>query len=511
MSRPVRILVVDDREDDLERVRVSLRAVTSGGELRVVPSLAALERALPEKWDAVISDDRLSDGDALAVLDAVRAVADVPVIVVAAGMTDERAAQLMAAGVDDVVRKEALSRLAPVLRRELRQFRERRLRRAAAEALHRNELELREVIDAAPIGIAICHGDNIVYANRTLIGCFAGDPAGLVGRPVASLAHVEEQPRLVASLSSDEHAIVHEFSFVRRDGVLGTMEIGGKRRLTFGGLPSVLVTLRDVTEERRLRERLQMAERMSAIGTLAGGIAHEINNPLACVTANLELLREELATAGLPASDGAAEPASARMALDEILASIDDARQGAERVRLIVRDLKLFARADPSPRRGPVDLVAVLATAERMTASMMRERAQLVQEHASLPPVYGDALDLCQVFVNLLANAAQAIEPGAATRNEVRVKAERDGDRVRVEVQDSGAGIPEPVRGRIFDAFFTTKGVGGGLGLGLSVCHGIVTALGGEIAVRAVEGGRGTVVSVALPLWQGAGAQSVEL
>jgi signal transduction histidine kinase len=126
-----------------------------------------------------------------------------------------------------------------------------------------------------------------------------------------------------------------------------------------------------------------------------------------------------------------------------------------------------------------------------------------VQEHEPLPPVYGDALDLCQVFVNLMANAAQAIEPGAPASNEVRVRARRDGDRVRVEVQDSGAGIPEALRSRIFDAFFTTKGVGGGQGLGLSVCHGIVTSLGGEIAVRSVENGHGTVVSVALPLWQG--------
>jgi two-component system, NtrC family, sensor kinase len=499
MSRPLRILVVDDREEDLERVRESLLAGRLAGELIVVPSLAALRQRLPDRWDAVISDDRLVDGDALAVLDQVRAVADVPVIVVTAGMTDERAVQLMAAGVDDVVRKESLGRLAPVLRRELREFRERRLRRAAEEALHRTELELREVIDAAPIGIAICHGETIAYANRALLAYFATESTGFVGQPVASLAPVEEQPRLVANLlTEDQSAVGQEFRFLRRDGVIGTMEIGGMRRLTFGGLPSVLVTLRDVTEERKLRERLQMADRMSAIGTLAGGIAHEINNPLACVTANLEVLREELSGSADP------PPVGGQMPLEEMIAAIDDARQGAERVRLIVRDLKLFARHDPSPRRGPVDLAAVLATAERMTASLMRERAQLVQEHAQLPPVYGDALDLCQVFINLLANAAQAIEPGAPGDNQVRVHAAREGNRVRVEVHDTGAGVPEALRSRIFDAFFTTKGVGGGQGLGLSVCHGIVTGIGGEIAVRSGATGRGTVVSVALPLWQGA-------
>src|SRR5262249_1938727 len=131
MSRALRILVVDDCDEDLSRFRAALHDGGIVGELAAVASVAALERTPPQQGDAVISDDRLADGDALAVLHKVRAIADVPVIVVTAGMTDERAAHLMAAGIDDVVRKEALSRLAPVLRRELREFRERRLRRAA--------------------------------------------------------------------------------------------------------------------------------------------------------------------------------------------------------------------------------------------------------------------------------------------------------------------------------------------------------------------------------------------
>src|SRR4051812_43668214 len=98
MSRALRILIVDDREEDLERVRVALREGGVPGEVRAVPTVATLKRTLPEKWDVIISDDRLSDGDALKVLQEVRAVADVPVIVVTGGMTDERAAQLMAAG-----------------------------------------------------------------------------------------------------------------------------------------------------------------------------------------------------------------------------------------------------------------------------------------------------------------------------------------------------------------------------------------------------------------------------
>src|SRR5437879_5260525 len=219
-----------------------------------------------------------------------------------------------------------------------------------------------------------------------------------------------------------------------------------------------------------------MADRMAAVGTLASGVAHEINNPLACVTANLELLREELTP---PPPDA---PPPQRMPAAEILAALDDAREGAERVRVIVRDLRLFARGDAG-ERGPVDLGGVLQAAERMAGNMVKTRARVVQEHAPLPPVEGNAARLCQVFVNILVNAAQAIAAGAPEDNEVRVHAALEGDRVVVEVRDTGVGIPADVRSRIFDPFFSTKGIGGGHGLGLSVCHSIVTSFGGQISV----------------------------
>jgi signal transduction histidine kinase len=105
------------------------------------------------------------------------------------------------------------------------------------------------------------------------------------------------------------------------------------------------------------------------------------------------------------------------------------------------------------------------------------------------------------VFVNLLVNAAQAIAAGAPERNEVRVSTALERDFVVVEVRDTGAGIPAEVRARIFDPFFSTKGIGGGHGLGLSVCHGIVTSLGGTISVDDVIDGTGTIVRVALPVY----------
>jgi C4-dicarboxylate-specific signal transduction histidine kinase len=136
-----------------------------------------------------------------------------------------------------------------------------------------------------------------------------------------------------------------------------------------------------------------------------------------------------------------------------------------------------------------------------MAGNMVKARARVVQEHAPLPPVDGNATRLCQVFVNILVNAAQAIVVGTPEENEVRVRTALEGDQVIVTVRDSGVGIPADVRGRIFDPFFSTKGIGGGTGLGLSVCHGIVTSLGGSISVDEPPDGRGTIVRIALPVY----------
>ncbi|HEX4458992.1 MAG TPA: response regulator, partial [Polyangia bacterium] len=452
MVKTLRILLVEDSQDDVELARRTLRLAGVDAELHVVDRIADMHAELLRlPWDVILSDDRLPDGDALTVLQRVRAEGDdSPLLVLSGAVGEARAVELMAAGIDDIVLKEEMARLPTVVRRELSEYQERRLRRAAEAALNRSEHELREVIDTAPVGICICHGDTIAYANRALGACYGeAEAERLVGLGVGMLAREEAREMLLDRLHAKDSLPI-EFPFARHDRAVGTMEITGARQLTFGGLPSVLVTVRDVTEERRLRERLQMADRMAAIGTLAAGIAHEINNPLACVTANLEVLREELARVK--------PEAFTHIDAADLLGAVDDARQGAERVRVIVRDLKLFARVDGSPRKGPVDLAAVLATAERMTASLLRGRAKLVQERGQLPYVWGDALDLCQVFVNLLANAAQAIEPGQPGDNEIRVRVRPEEQRVFVEIEDTGAGVPVALRSRIFDAFFTTMG-----------------------------------------------------
>ncbi|MCY1074856.1 sensor histidine kinase [Archangium lansingense] len=238
--------------------------------------------------------------------------------------------------------------------------------------------------------------------------------------------------------------------------------------------------------------QLLFADRLATIGQLAAGLGHEINNPLAFIVGNLDYVQQQLVRTA-----GAATPEEQQ----EMIEAIADARDGAERVRLIVRDLKVLSHPNDM-ERGPVDVVASLRSAVKVAAYELRDRAHLVEELVAVPPVNGHKARLCQVFLNLLINAAHAISPGRATQNEIRISTRMGGPgQVVVEVSDTGCGIPAENLERIFNPFFTTKPVGVGTGLGLSVCHGIVTALGGDISVRS-EVGRGTTFRVSLPVYE---------
>jgi CheY-like chemotaxis protein len=241
-----------------------------------------------------------------------------------------------------------------------------------------------------------------------------------------------------------------------------------------------------VTEVNALRAKLVVSDRMVSIGTLAAGVAHEINNPLTYVSASLEVLRDLL----LP--EIARNPA-----LSEATTLLDDMRDGLGRVGRTVRDLKLFSRSD-EPSRAVVDLKEVLARVLRIANNEIRHRATLVLDLGLVPLVDANDGQLGQVFLNLLVNAAQAIPEGNAEGNEIRVVTRTDArGRAIVEVHDTGSGIPDDIKTRIFAPFFTTKDPGVGTGLGLSICHGIVTAHGGDLEVESTVG-KGSVFRVVL-------------
>jgi signal transduction histidine kinase/CheY-like chemotaxis protein len=246
------------------------------------------------------------------------------------------------------------------------------------------------------------------------------------------------------------------------------------------------VALLDVTELREAEFRLGLAERLASLGTLAAGVAHEVNNPLTFLTHSLELARHRLAAA---TEAGGATGHEARDILEQ-------AQVGAERIRAIVSDLHAFSRVEQEGSER-VDVHQVLELAARMAQGELRPRARLVRDYGELPAVLASEARLGQVFLNLLVNAAHAIPEGAADQHEVRLVTRRLDGAVVVEVHDSGKGIAPELLGRIFDPFFSTKPVGQGLGLGLSICHNLVGRMGGELTVTS-EPGRGSTFRVRL-------------
>jgi signal transduction histidine kinase len=231
------------------------------------------------------------------------------------------------------------------------------------------------------------------------------------------------------------------------------------------------------------------ADRVASMGTLAAGIAHEVNNPLGYTLANVGFALEELQRLDgqLAPVDGEGEAelasrlARARTSVKAVAAALQEARQGGDRVRLLVRDLKTFAGADEE-RRGPLDVRRVVEASINMAFSAIRLRARIVKDYQGSPRVEGNEARLGQVVLNLLLNAAEATPEGDPEHHEIRVVLRDEGaDRCVIEVSDAGCGIPPEHHRRVFDPFFTTK-AGGGVGLGLSICQAIVVAMGGTIA-----------------------------
>ncbi len=247
--------------------------------------------------------------------------------------------------------------------------------------------------------------------------------------------------------------------------------------------PAIERELREVanrTEQRTMQERLLISERMASVGILAAGVAHEINNPLVVVVANLDLAIRNVT--------GLANRLRIPNEVEDILAELGDAQEGAEKVRQVVRELGVFSRPD-AEARGPVNIQRVIESSLRMAKNEIRHRARLITDFVQVPAVDGNAARLGQVFLNLIVNAAQAIPEGKASQNEIRVSTQLDElGRVVVSISDTGVGISPEHLSQIFDVFFTTKPVGVGTGLGLSICHRIVTSFGGEIRVESRVG-----------------------
>jgi PAS domain S-box-containing protein len=344
---------------------------------------------------------------------------------------------------------------------------------AAETSLRHSLANFRALIERLPVGTIVHREGLVVYVNPAAVrGLRYATATEMIGRPVLDLVHPDDREQVrarAAQTAREGRAAAAESRMIRRDGTIAFVEAEAVM-LDFDGQPAHVVIAHEVTERRELFARVAIADRLVSMGTLAAGVAHEINNPLSYLVSNLELLARDL------------PPQHA--------AVLADARDAADRVSAIVRELHQLTRPADATLNA-VDVVKILTSSIKMTHNELRHRARLVTSfEPGLPRVEASSSRLGQVFLNMLVNAAQAIGEGQAERAEVRIRVtaspERDG--VFVEIEDTGVGIPADIVGRVFDPFFTTKPHGVGIGLGLAISHQIVRSIGGEITVTSAVG-----------------------
>lgn len=491
MATAPSILIVEDERIVAMDIQQTLR--DCGYDAPAIASSAdeALARVCERRPELVLMDIRINGArDGIDTAELLKSQFDVPIV-------------YLTAHADDATLQRAKSTaphgylVKPIKAAELKSAVEISLARHDLERrLRQRERWFSATLDSIADAVVAVDLDGTVAFMNPVAESLTGVSAG-TGRPVRDVLQLESGDGVEPVLAALREGRVVETS----EGRLRNLATGETRSVTDSAAPvrdprsgetlGAVVVFRDVTDREKLRARLELAERLASVGTLAAGVAHEVNNPLTVVVANAEYVKGELEH--LPE-----RPEEQGPQLRHLSQALADVGSAAERIGQIVADLKIFARR-PAAEAGTSDVIATLEWALRATAHEFRSRARIVRRLAPVPHVAAEEGRLGQVFVNLLTNAAHAIAPGRIDDHAVTVTTATDSRGfVTVEVRDTGRGMPQEVLAHVFEPFYTTRRDEGGTGLGLAICHGIVTGFGGEISVESDEG-FGTAVRVALP------------
>ena len=412
---------------------------------------------------------------------------------------------------------------------------EKRVAQRTAELAERGEL-VKLLVDSTPGAMYGIDAEYVCTFCNPAAARFFGydDSAEILGKQIHCLIHhtrpdgtpypIEECP-VLQSFHSGKDAHVLDELFWRKDGSSFPVEYSSRQIRRNGKVVGAVVSFIDLTERKRQEMELRHGQKLEAVGRLAAGIAHEINTPIQFVSDNtrfllnsfqdeLKLIRkyEQLQQAAAQGSvDGAllAEVSATRQEIDwpyleeEIPRAIDQMLEGLSRVSTIVRGMKEFSHVDRSNEKSPADINRSLESTLIVARNEIKYVADVETHFGEVPPVICHLGDLNQVFLNLLINAAHAIEDAVkntSSKGKIRVDTRADGEWVEISIADSGTGIPEEARDKIFDPFFTTKGVGKGTGQGLALARAIVVEKHGGTLTYVTEMGKGTTFFVRLPL-----------
>ncbi len=363
-----------------------------------------------------------------------------------------------------------------------------RPRQAAEDALLRAERRFAHLVDSVAECVWIVRSDYIVYANRAAMTLLGLPREQLVERRFSDFCHPDDAPAMIARfrrISGDDRMSALELRLRAGDGRTVVFELSSVA-VEFEGDAAVLSFGRDVTERKCAELNLLQADRLAALGLLAGGMAHALNNPLTYVLLNLDHVGRSLPTAAAHASS-----------FSELAARLSQAREGAERMAAVVKRMRAFSRTDESEQRS-VDLRAVLETVSELVGNEVSHRGRLIMRLEQVPPVSANESRVEQICMALLLFAARILPEGGARPREVRVDLSVDEHRFAiVEVTCEGAQLDAVEVEQLFDPF-APNDQARIAGFGLSVCAGLVTQMGGRIEAERLPG-TGVVLRVALP------------
>jgi signal transduction histidine kinase/CheY-like chemotaxis protein len=532
MGVPLRLLLVEDDKDDAFLVTRHLRLAGFDLDVHQVDCATDFLAALKDKaWDLILSDYQMPGFSGFEALELLRhSEIDIPFLLVSGAIGEHLAVEAMRHGARDYLLKDNLARLVPAIRRELVEASERRARRRAETRQKTLERALQAVLLGTSTRVGEEFFQSLVEALATSVG-FKGalvarlDEEGTTSTVLASYGAcanmgdggraVPLKDTVVSEIISSGNAIVQEGGFQKYSdhGILereGIQSLLGLRLSGSDGLPSGVLLVcddkpieepaltRDLlsifasragSELSRLQAEAQSLEserklltsqKFEALGTLAGGIAHDINNILTSIWGHAQILEAHDPDSG--SSD-----------------SIQGILGGCRRARELAKQILLFGRRQ-EPSRRAVPLLCLVDEALGLLAGSLPPGVRFERRFPEVQPfVSGDSGQLHQVVVNLCTNAVHAMEDRTGA---VVVSIQAESTWVELAVEDSGVGMTPEVRSRIFEPFFTTRGLESGTGLGLSVVHGIVLNHGGTIDVRS-EPGKGSSFSVRLPLSTG--------
>jgi len=500
-----RILLVDDNQDSRFAVVETLRKLTEHSVEEVDSGPATLERVRRSDYDLVLLDVQMPGMDGFEVCRRLRAddrTRRLPVLFLTATHYQvESRLKGLEVGADDFIvqpisNQELVARIKSVLRVK-----------ALADEIRQHNTELESKVRQRTVDVEKLA--NQLRAERDILRetfDVFDEGLSLVG-PSGALEVVNATGRRLydSPARGELDALARET--IKKAAPCEASVIQGGRAYIARALPvsggRALVFVRDITEDRDREVRRLQAEKLASIGMLAAGVAHEINNPAAFVLANIEALVAQMRAIEekvreLPGVAGSSTAGEVSAVLFEATAMLQESKEGMVRIHRIVRDLGSFSHADDGDATALVNVNTAVESALTMLRNELKYRARVERDLRATSAVRASSARLGQVFLNLIMNAAQALDESGSRRNLVTVSSFEDGPSVVVQIQDNGTGIAPEVLPRIFDSFFTTKPRGVGTGLGLPISQGIVRSLGGEITVES-RLGVGSIFRVRLP------------